>query len=152
MKIKMLCVSAIFFFLFCQELHAEIVKEIDPDGALKLESGKRVVLAGILMDAEGITVFKAVAKKRDVRIEDVLNAPQVSPNHVYAFLQSKFIRIPYRATDAAGAEEVMLNEFLIGTGAAKVDESQEFPKKQDFLKLQDEARKKGEGIWSYEKS
>ena len=43
-----------------------------------------------------------------------------------------------------------MNEFLIETGAAYVDRKADLKKKGHFLLLEDAARKKGEGIWSYD--
>ena len=44
----------------------------------------------------------------------------------------------------------VLNELLISTGAAKVDATHSFDHIKDYLSLEAEARRKGEGVWSYD--
>jgi hypothetical protein len=151
-KIKTLFFLCIALGLFFGPLLAETVVDIAADGTLTLASGKHVTLAGILMDTEGISVLKAVAAKQDVRIEEISASALSARSFAYAFLETRFMKFPNLLGAAANTEEVMLNEFLIRTGAAKVDKNQEFAKKQDFLELQSEAKIKGEGIWSYEDS
>ena len=58
--------------------------------------------------------------------------------------------MPAKPSEVPDEQEVLLNEFLVKIGAAKVAEAQDFRYKAKFLKVQEEARKKGEGVWSYE--
>ena len=130
-------------------LRAEVVKEIGPDGTLTLESGKQVVLAGIHMDAEGVSVLRVLARKQDLKLQMLAHSKPGAKESAYAYLQAKYVKFPAKVNETSEEKEILLNEFLVKIGAAKVVENQEFRHKAKFLKVQEEARKKGEGVWSY---
>lgn len=131
-------------------LCAEVVTEVGADGTLTLESGKQVALAGIQMDSEGISVLRVLAQKQDLRFQLIANPAPGTKELAYAYLKAKSLRFPAKPSETPGEQEVLLNEFLVKIGAARVDENQDFRHKAKFLKAQEEAREKGEGIWSYE--
>jgi endonuclease YncB( thermonuclease family) len=131
-------------------LCAEIVTEVGPDGTLTLESGKKVVLVGIQMDTEGISVLRVLAQKQDLKFQLIANAAPGAKEFAYAYLMGKYLRFPAKPNDIPDEKEVLLNEFLLEVGAAKVVEAQNFSHKAKFLKVQEAAKKKGEGVWSYE--
>jgi len=133
-------------------LFAALVKDVGADGTLNFEDGKRVVLAGIQMDEEGISVLRVLAQKQDVKLQLIPGTLPDGKKSGYAYLQSKYIKFPEKAGVIPAQQEVLLNEFLVKVGAAKVVETQTFSQKARFLKVQAEARKKGEGVWSYEPS
>lgn len=144
---------AFSIFFFSGLLHAAVVEEIGPDGALILEDGKKLSLAGVQMDEEGISVLRVLAHKQDVRSEILQTVRDDRGGEcAYVYLNTKSIKVPFKTSAVTGQKEVMLNEFLISLGAAKVNEAQEFSKKSMFLKAQEEAKKKGEGVWSYVES
>jgi len=147
------CVSACFALLFClvpAALFAEIVSEVSPDGVMALEDGKKVSLAGVQMDAEGASVLRVLTSKQDVRIEILKTVrDQKGGECAYAYLKAKSIKMPFKNAEVTGEEEVLLNEFLLELGAAKVDATQDFAKKSRFLAIEEKAKKKGEGVWSY---
>jgi endonuclease YncB( thermonuclease family) len=130
-------------------LFAEGVADVGADGTLVLADGKRVVLAGIQMDEEGVSVLRVLVRKQTVKLQLVGGAASGGKNAAYVYLQSKYVKFPGKSGEEPGEEEVLLNEFLVKIGAAKVVDSQEFSHKAGFLKSQAEARKKGEGVWSY---
>lgn len=139
--------------VFSSVLCAEIVTEVGPDGTLTLASGKQVVLVGIQMDVEGISVLRVLAQKQDLKFQLITHRSAPGEKEfAYAYLTAKQLKFPAKQDEAPGEREVLLNEFLVKTGAAKVDERQDFSRKAKFLKVQEQARKKGEGIWSYEVS
>ncbi|MFA5159035.1 MAG: thermonuclease family protein [Candidatus Omnitrophota bacterium] len=138
--------------VFSSVLCAEIVTEVGTDGTLTLESGKRVVLAGIQLDTEGISVLRVLVRRQDLRFQLVANSASGKKEFAYAYLKAKCLRFPAKPNEIAGEQEVLVNEFLVKIGAAKVIETQDFSHKARFLKAQKEAKKKGEGIWSYEVS
>ncbi|MFA5167094.1 MAG: thermonuclease family protein [Candidatus Omnitrophota bacterium] len=138
--------------VFSSVLCAEIVTEVGADGALTLESGKQVVLAGIQIDTEGISVLRVLAQKQDLRLQLIANSAPGKKELAYAYLKAKCLRFPAKPNEIPGEQEVLINEFLVKIGAAKVIETQDFSHKAKFLKVQEEARRKGEGIWSYEVS
>ena len=136
--------------LFSSVLCAEIVTEVGTDGTLTLESGKQVVLAGVLMDMEGISVLRVLAQKQDLKLQLIINPVPGAKEFAYAYLKAKYLKFPAKLSDTPDEQEVLINEFLVKIGAAKVAETQDFGHRAKFLKVQEEARKKGEGVWSYE--
>lgn len=153
MNKKLAVIGLCLMFLLCLApgmLFAEFVAEVGPDGTLAFEDGKKVALAGIQMDEEGISILRVLARKQDVRVEILTNVKSPDGGECgYIYLNTKSIKMPYRPTETAGKKEMMLNKFLIGLGAARVDEGQDFSQKKMFLEAQEEARGKGEGVWSY---
>ncbi len=137
----------VFFSSALPVLFAEVVTEVGADGALTLADGKKVVLAGIQMDAEGVSVLRVLVHKQDLKLQLLANS---SPESAYAYLQAKYVRFPVKINEVPGEQEVLINEFLVKVGAAKVDEAQDFSRKAKLLKVQEEAKKKGEGVWSYQ--
>ena len=130
-------------------LFAEVVTDVAKDGTLTLADGKRVVLVGIQMDEEGVSVLRVLAHKQDVKLQLLTHVPVDGKKSAYVYLLSKSVKHPGKPGAMPGEQEVLLNEFLLEIGAAKVAETQEFSRKAKFLKIQAEARKKGEGVWSY---
>ena len=143
----LLCMSA----GFPGRLAAEVVHEVAADGSLVLEGGKQVVLAGVQLDAEGVSVLRALVQNQDLsfRGEAPGNAGNEAP--VYAYLRTQSLKFPSKPDAVSEEKEVMINEFLISQGAARVAETPPFAEKDHFLKIQELAREKGEGVWSYEK-
>ena len=131
-------------------LFAEVVTEVRADGTLNLADGKSVVLAGIQMDEEGISVLRVLSLKQDVKLQLITGTSADGKESAYVYLRSKYVKFPEKSGVEPGEQEVLLNEFLLKVGAAKVAEAQEFSHKAKFLKIQEEAREKGEGVWSYE--
>ena len=136
--------------VFSSLLCAEIVKEVGADGTLTLESGKQVVLAGIEMDAEGISVLRVLVQKRDLKLRLIARSAPGAKELAYGYLKAKYLKFPAKTDDTPDEHEVLINEFLVKTGAAKVAETQDFSHNAKFLKVQEEAKKKGQGVWSYE--
>lgn len=135
---------------FSSPLFAEIVTEVGADGTLTLESGKRVALVGIRMDDEGVSVLRVLVQKQDVKLQLIAGSAPGATELAYAYLQAKYLKFPTKLNQIPDEHEVLINEFLVKLGAAKVIETQDFRYKAKFLKVQAEARKKGEGVWSYE--
>lgn len=136
--------------IFSAPLLAEVVREVGPDGTLTMADGKQVSLAGIQMDDEGISVLRVLAQKQDLRLQLIASSAPGAKELAYAYLKAKYLKLPSKPSEIPGEQEVLLNEFLVKMGAAKVAEAQSFRHKAKFLKVQEEARKKGEGVWSYE--
>ena len=131
-------------------LFAEGVAEVANDGTLTLESGKQVYLVGLQMDSDGVSVLRVLTRKQDLKLQLIKSPTPGGREAAYAYLQAKYVKFPVKPNGVPDEEEVLLNEFLLKTGAAKVAEDQEFGRKADFLKIQEEAKAKGEGVWSYE--
>jgi endonuclease YncB( thermonuclease family) len=153
LNIKILVLGMlVLWFGWPGALYAEIVTEVGADGTLTIEGGKRVVLAGVQMDTEGISVLRVLAQKQDLKLQLIANPVPGTKEAAYVYLQAKYLKFPAKPSDIPDEQEVLLNEFLVKIGAAKVAEAQDFRYKTEFLKIQEEARKKGEGVWSYEVS
>ena len=135
---------------FSAPLFAEIVTEVGADGTLTLESGKRVSLVGVRMDDEGVSVLRVLVQKQDLKLQLIAGSAPGARELAYVYLQAKYLKFPSKLNAIPDEEEVLINEFLVKLGAAKVAETQDFRFKAKFLKVQEEAKKKGEGIWSYE--
>jgi Staphylococcal nuclease homologue len=136
--------------LFSAALYAEPIASVEPDGMVTLESGKKIYLVGIRMDSDGVSILRVLAQKQDLRLQLIKSSAPGEPEAAYAYLQAKYLKFPVKPDGVPDEEEVLLNEFLLKTGAAKVDETQDFGRKKEFLKIQEEAKVKGEGVWSYE--
>lgn len=132
-------------------LRAEVVTEVLPDGTLLLEGGTSVVLSGVRIDEEGISVLRVLARGQNLRIRPETPAASGPKPSVYAYLRAKSLKFPHRADAPSEEEEVMLNAFLISQGAARVAEGEPFAEKDHFLNLQEQAKKAGSGVWSYER-
>ena len=130
-------------------LFAEMVTDVGGDGTLTLADGKRVALAGIHMDEDGVSVLRVLAGKQDVKLEMLSRESPGGRESAYVYLQSKSVKFSGKTGARPSEKEVLLNEFLVEVGAAKVVEAQEFSRKDQFLKVQAAAKKKGEGVWSY---
>ena len=136
--------------VFSSALFAEIVTEVGTDGTLTLESGKQVFLSGVQMDTEGISILRVLVQKQDVKLQLIANSVPGAKEFAYVYLKAKYLRFPAKRNEIPDEQEVLINEFLVKIGAAKVAETRDFSRKAKFLKVQEEARKKGEGVWSYE--
>jgi endonuclease YncB( thermonuclease family) len=136
--------------VFSSALYAEIVTEVGRDGILTLADGKKVVLAGIQMDEEGVSVLRVLVQKQDLKFQLLSNPAPGAAESAYAYLQAKYVKFPAKLQDVPDEREVLINEFLVKVGAAQVAETQDFSHKAKFLKVQEEAKKKGEGVWSYQ--
>lgn len=147
------CLVAVLLgmLLFTGRLLAETVKEVRPDGTLVLDNGRMVALAGIQLDLEGVSVLRVIARNQNLRLREEPGAPRGGLVSVYAYLRAKFLKFSALAAERTHEEEIMLNAFLLEHGAARVAEGSDFAEKDRFLKIQEAARKKGEGVWSYEK-
>jgi endonuclease YncB( thermonuclease family) len=137
---------------FSAPLFAEIVKEVGPDGMLTMVDGKQVFLVGVQMDTEGVSVLRVLAQKQDLKLQLIARSAPGAKEFAYAYLKAKYVKFPAKLNETSGDQDILLNEFLVKTGAAKVAEAQDFSRKAKFLKVQAEAKKKGEGVWSYEVS
>jgi len=136
--------------VFSSPLFAETVTAVGADGTLTLEGGKQVLLVGVQMDDEGISVLRVLVQKQDLKFQLIANSTPGAKEFAYAYLQAKYLRFPSKLNEVPDEQEVLINEFLVKLGAAKVAETQDFRFKAKFMKVQEEAKQKGEGIWSYE--
>ena len=137
---------------------AERIKAILEDGGLQLESGDRIILEGIQLAPEAIPILSILVLQKEVELEyefspsKGLNTDKDLPA-AYLFVKTSELDFPFNK-QAAGMRKkrVMVNELLLKLGAARVAKDAVFKSKEGFTQLESVARKKGEGIWSYELS
>ncbi len=134
-------------------LFAELITDVSAEGILTLEDGKRVSLAGVVLDAHGASILRVLAHRQNASVEVLREMRSADGGEcAYVYLKSRSLDFPFTAGRTADERDMMLNEFLLRLGAARVDEGQAFAQKKKFLLIQEEASKKGEGIWSYVQS
>jgi endonuclease YncB( thermonuclease family) len=102
------------------------------------------------MDAEGVSVLRVLVRGQDLKFQLLANSSPGAVESAYAYLQAKYVNFPVKLNEVPDEQEVLINEFLVKVGAAKVDEAQDFSRKAKLLKVQSEAKEKGEGVWSYQ--
>ena len=131
---------------------AERVTAIEKEAVLRLESGGRVLLAGLDLPEESMPLLKILLGGKDVEIsrdeKNVLqgeNQPQPS----YLYVNTSEIELPFANAVPAQEKRIMINELLVALGAARVKKDLDFEHKQDFMTLEDKARTAGQGLWSY---
>ena len=143
--------AAAFFLISASPLlYAQQVQEIEAGGSLKTDDGKQYVLAGIRLPEESLPLVSLLLAGKTITSEKDSKA---APDHagtetVYLYVDAKEILFPFK-TSAARNSKILVNRFLVEIGAASVLES-DFEKRPDFLAVQETARDKGEGIWSYD--
>ena len=146
---------ALAFFLtvalWCSFGFAERVKEVLPDGSLKLESGQNITLAGILVPHDSQPLLSALVAGQEITVEyDKASSSDAAVPLAYIFIKTRKISFPFKNSGAPEESRQMLNRVLLDLGAARVAQESSGKWKEEFLKAESEAQKKGEGIWSYE--
>lgn len=148
---KKIHLSVTIFFLttfFSPSLYADHVKAINPDGTLVLESGKIVCLLGLELSEEAPRFLPALLSKKDVDFEE---GEKIDGNSCgYLYVNTSQMEVPFKAGESPDAKRFMVNEVLLKTGTAKVKSGKPFKHMEKFIALETEARKLGQGIWSYE--
>ncbi len=71
---------------------------------------------------------------------------------VYLYVTTSEISLPVGSQAKPREKKVMVNQLMLTTGAARVNEKLSFKWKERFAKIEADARQKGEGIWSYSRS
>ena len=144
--------AAVFsFFLTCvfsPLSYADHVKAIESDGTMILESGKKICLEGLEMSPDASRFLPALLSKKDVDFEEGTDKRGGACG--YLFVNTSQVELPFKASDSPEAKRYLVNEMLLQTGAAKVKSGSSFKLKEKFITLETEARKSGQGIWSYE--
>lgn len=155
----MLTVKQFFFtvfLLFCavNALSAgqDRVKSIAKNGTLEFESGRSAQLIGIELRPEAMRILPTLLAGQELEIEE--ESGQVDPSsnidRVYLYVKNKEIDFPFSQNKTPSESKKMINAFLISTGAAKVASNPPFKKLDEFLKLEEQAKLEGQGMWSYD--
>lgn len=147
-----LFVLLVFFCAGAASLQAERVTSLSLDGVLELESGKKVILAGVELPVESFSLLTVLLSGKNVEVEAAVEGPVNGPVPVYMYVQTSQVDLPNPADGKPEEEKVMINELLIKLGAAKVSGVPGGKHFDVFKKAEDKARESGQGIWSYEEA
>ncbi len=134
--------------VFSQQVHS-----IKSSGILELENGDRVTLAGIRVPEESMNSLSVILTKKEVSWEEEKSFeknPAASVKSVYLYVNNQELDFPFKSGSAPRTKKVMVNEWLLSLGLARVDGEKLFRHKEAFLELEAEANRRGMGIWSYE--
>ncbi len=137
------------FALFTPPAQAASVKTIDENGILELQSGEKICLAGIELPSESIRLLSSLVAGRKIDIDYAKTAKTQNLKSAYLYITTPVFHFPPAANAKPEQKKIMVNEFLLSIGAAKVGEAEK-KWKDRFEKIQLEARRRGEGIWSYD--
>lgn len=142
----------IVFFLFASSAQALRVKKIQPeDGILVLDDSRQVRLAGLHLAPEAFKSLAILFSNQDIELDEEKALIENSGTpFVYMSVKTLEISFPFKANTPPKGSKLLLNEVLISSGLAAVDERKPFKNKIPYLKLQDEARRQGHGMWSEE--
>lgn len=153
MKIKK--VLAVLIFLCCfaaSSAHALRVKQMNPEtGIFTLDDTRQIRLAGINLDSEAYKSLAILFAGQDIEIDQEKALLENIPA-VYLSVKSLEIPFPFKANVSPRGTKLAVNEMLISLGLSSVDETKPFKRKEAYLKLQEEARRLGKGMWSEETS
>lgn len=147
--------AALIFMVLLSGLpiaHAEQAVSVSSDSTIQTDSGHSVVLAGIVPTPETYTFLKNFLPGRAITLEEAPSGAQpgiTASRSVYLFLTLRELDMPIRPGQIPRENRVMLNQELLRMGLARVREDGSFSKKDDFLAIQAEAKRTGQGIWSY---
>lgn len=149
--LKALFLLGLIFVLMGVPAYAEKVSAVHPEGNIQLDDGRIVSLAGVELVPESVNLLKVLLEGKKVSVRPapdlILGVAGSSP--VYLYTHTAEIRIPLPQSWKIHEQEVMVNELVLGLGAGRVIEDTGFSKRKDFLRIQEGARARGEGVWSY---
>ena len=151
-QVRHLVFCALFFLgASLPPVFAAQAKSIKASGILEMKDGQQVRLAGLVIPEESLSTLSVLLSGKNVNFEqDSKNKDATKPKTGYLYVKTKELDFPFKAEARPRESTVMVNRLLITLGLARVDLEQEFKRREDFLKLETEARNKGRGIWSYE--
>lgn len=129
-------------------LYAAQIEEIQKDGSLKLDDGSSLKLAGIILSTEAPKIIAAISAGQELEIEIV--PTDSASQSAYVYILSHEISLPFDPLSIPNTQRRMMNEMLLQMGAASLEKGTEFLYKSRFQALEDEAKMRGYGIWSYE--
>ena len=130
------------------------VRAIRADGTLELANGDTIRLGGLRLTSEAVHFLSPLLAGKEIELEydplwGVPSGPPV-PKPAYVFVKTQELDFPFSPRASPRQKSVMVNQLLLGMGVARVDKSLRFKRRDEFFKIEAEARQKGEGLWSYE--
>lgn len=147
----LIAVLFLCFFIASPPARAERVTALKEGGVMQLDTGRTVKLAGLEIPPESLAVLSILLGGRDIEVAFEKDAAsEGGPEPVYIFVKTDQITKPETSDKDQSGQRVMVNEFLLGIGAAKLIPGMTGKYTQDFERAQEDAKKKGYGVWSYE--
>lgn len=118
-----------------------------------MQDGKEVRFAGIFIPSESYPLLSVIISGKELDFEPEYSEDYRGPESAeagYFFVQTFEMDFPFKPESQPKETKVMVNELLVSMGLARVDREKQFKHREDFLKIEAEARDRGMGIWSYE--
>lgn len=150
---KALAFGILCFVSLLSVCGAETVKGVHEDGTLELAGGSLVTLAGLEFPEESRRLFPVLLAGKDVEVQtDSSSVSGGAPAPVYLYVNTSEIDMPFPQGFLPHEQKVMVNELFLALGAARVQADKIFDQRESFLRIEAEARTRGEGVWSYEET
>ena len=148
---RALGMGVIVFFFAASNLLALQAKKIDSRGTIFLDDNRKISLAGIELSPDFFSILSIILAGRDISFQKdaVLPASESGVIPGYVTVDTSEIDLPFEP-NVQHKRHVMINEFLISLGIAKVATALDFKRKVSFLELEQSAKERGSGLWSYE--
>ena len=127
------------------------VSKINDDGSFIVSTADQYELAGIKLTEEGARLLPAILLGKDLQVEfeSGVSVPSGS-KLVYVFVSKREIPFPFTVGKAPMLDKILVNRFLVQTGAASIDIERGIKYLAELTALQETAKSQGEGLWSYE--
>lgn len=155
--IKSFCLRISFFVFSAIPLtipvFAQEVKTIHPTGILEFENGEQVSLAGVIIPVESLMLLSVIVSGKNLSVQTETSGDyekQENPKAAYLYVKTFELDFPFKPQSEPKESHVMINQLLLSLGLARVDGDKIFKHREQFLKIEAEARTQGHGIWSYE--
>ena len=131
-------------------LFAEKITQVREDGSMSLESGKIISLAGIDLPPESMPLLSILITNKEVDVQEAKKVPKISDAEpVYLYVRASELEMPFKGANPRDSR-VLINRFLLEIGAATLQPGFIADKEVEFKDAEAGARKRGEGVWSYE--
>ena len=136
--------------IFVPSSYAAQLKSIDPKtGVLTFDDGRKAVLAGVQLEDGALKTLASILSGKNAEfIQAAALGEGAEPSSVYLYVQSNQIDFPPKTGSVSRPVKLMVNEFLLSAGLATVSQDLTFKNRESFLRIQEEAKKQGSGIWS----
>jgi endonuclease YncB( thermonuclease family) len=145
---------SVLLLLLYPAAFAEMIKKVDRAGILTLADGKQVHLAGIELSEEGPELIALILSGKEAEIEtESASASNSLTDEIipaYVYVDAESIPFPFDPAGQRNVSRVMVNELLLQLGAATLDAADTGSHHDAFARIEDEAKRKGHGVWSYE--
>ena len=113
---------------------AELITDISAEGVLTLEDGKRVTLAGVVLDAYGVSILRVLAHQQNANVDVLREASGADGcERAYVYLKSRSLDFPFAAGRSADERDMMLNEFCCDWAPREWMRARRFRKRRNFF-------------------